>query len=53
MGVSWYLAVDMQLFVIAPLYIYALYRWRIGGIVFTVASLAGGVVANAVLYNDL
>lgn len=28
MGQTWYLAVDMQLFLVAPLVIYPLWRWR-------------------------
>ena len=44
MGQTWYLAVDMQLFLIAPLIVYPLWRWRKYGLVWlallTVASHA-------------
>nr|CAH0109554.1 unnamed protein product [Daphnia galeata] len=32
MGQTWYLAVDMQLFVVSPLFIYPLWRWRKWGL---------------------
>lgn len=32
MGQTWYLAVDMQLFVISPLIVYPLWRWKKPGL---------------------
>lgn len=52
MGQTWYLEVDMQLFVVAPLFIYPLWRWRKVGLVWlatvTMACLASIFAAYAV-----
>ena len=41
MAHTWYLAVDMQLFLITPLIIYPLWRWRTAGlVVLTLVTLA-------------
>jgi len=43
MGVTWYLANDMQFYLISPLLIYPLWRWGIHGVIWialvTLASL--------------
>ncbi len=41
---SWYLAVDMQLFILSPLFIYPLWKWRRAGlawIIFAIVALIG------------
>ncbi len=52
MGETWYLAVDMQLFLIAPLFIYPLWRWKKAGlallVVFTLAALAANFAVYAI-----
>ncbi|XP_032794832.2 nose resistant to fluoxetine protein 6 [Daphnia magna] len=52
MGQTWYLEVDMQLFVVAPLFVYPLWRWRKVGLVWlatvTMACLASIFAAYAV-----
>lgn len=50
MGETWYLAVDMQLFLISPIFVYLLWRWKRTGLIvlagFTLASLS----ANFAVY---
>lgn len=42
---SWYLAVDTQLFIIAPIFIYPLWRWRqIGEWMLGTASILAVIV---------
>ena len=54
MGETWYLAVDMQLFLVAPLIIYPLWRWKKAGLIllsgFTLATLAANFAVYLV-YN--
>lgn len=50
MGQTWYLAVDMQLFLVSPLLIYFLWRWKkIGPGILTVLTLAT-LASNFALY---
>lgn len=45
---SWYLAVDSQLFVIAPFYIYTLWKWkRFGEILLGLSTLIAVVIPFA------
>ena len=39
---TWYIAVDMQLFLISPIFIYTIWRWKKFGL----ALLAGATVAS-------
>ena len=52
---TWYLAVDMQLFIIAPIFVYILWRWPLHGVLtvvaFTLASIGGNFAVFAI--NDL
>ena len=45
---TWYLANDFQLFLLSPLFIYPLWRWKNRGLValalVTLASLVGNIV---------
>ena len=49
---TWYLSVDMQLFIIAPIFVYILWRWPLHGIltlvVFTLASIGANFAIFAV-----
>jgi peptidoglycan/LPS O-acetylase OafA/YrhL len=51
---TWYMAVDTQLFIIAPLFVYLLWRWEKTGLatltVFTLSSLAANVAVFT--FND-
>ena len=47
---SWSLDVDMQLFLIAPFFVYAIWRWKKGGIAFLSAFTVGSLVYSAVLF---
>lgn len=48
---SWYLAADTQLFVIAPLIIYPLWKWpRIGETLLALSTLIVSVIPFAVTY---
>ncbi|XP_052853744.1 nose resistant to fluoxetine protein 6 [Drosophila gunungcola] len=52
LGHSWYLAVDMQLYIISPLLLIALYKWgnkAIGGIVLLILLLFGCVFSIVML----
>ncbi|EDW45504.1 GM16810 [Drosophila sechellia] len=55
LGHSWYLAVDMQLYIISPLLLIALYKWgkkAIAGIVLLILLLSG-CVFGIVMLRDL
>lgn len=45
MAVSWYLAADMQLFIISPLFVYPLWRWRRAGVVWITFAILTIIVA--------
>ena len=49
---TWYLAVDMHLFILSPIFVYLLWRWKRLGLVsvvgFTLASLAATFTLYAV-----
>ena len=54
MGETWYLACDMQMFLISPLFIYLLWRWRKIGIdwsVFNILAYIGGTIAIYIIWN--
>ncbi|XP_046461507.1 nose resistant to fluoxetine protein 6-like [Daphnia pulex] len=55
MGQTWYLAVDMQLFIFSPLFIYPLWRWRKWGLVWlaAVALICQGVIFFIYARDDL
>ncbi|KAH9636680.1 hypothetical protein HF086_003228 [Spodoptera exigua] len=50
---SWYLSVDTQLFFIAPIFIYSLWRWRkFGPILVSVALFISLIVPAVITYRD-
>lgn len=54
MGETWYLACDMQMFLLSPLFIYPLWRWwKIGLIwsVFNIILCISGVIAIYVIWD--
>lgn len=54
MGETWYLACDMQMFLVSPLFIYPLWRWWKAGLawtVFGIAALQGGLVAIFIIWD--
>ena len=52
MAETWYLANDMQFFLLSPLLVYPLWRWKAYGVIWvvflTLASL-GGIVATYIV----
>ena len=54
MGVTWYLAADMQLFIISPIFVYVLWRWwkiGLGWTVFAIASVLGATIAIFIVWE--
>lgn len=54
MGETWYLACEMQMFLVSPLFIYLLWRWRKIGLAwaaFSICCLVGGTIAIFVVWN--
>jgi peptidoglycan/LPS O-acetylase OafA/YrhL len=49
MGWSWYLANDMQFFLIAPFLVLALYKWPKAGFVLWLATLTSGLVSAGLI----
>ncbi|XP_022828881.1 nose resistant to fluoxetine protein 6-like [Spodoptera litura] len=50
---SWYLSVDTQLFFIAPIFIYSLWRWRkFGPILTSIALFISLIVPAVITYRD-
>uniref|UniRef100_A0A8R1DQ55 NRF domain-containing protein n=1 Tax=Caenorhabditis japonica TaxID=281687 RepID=A0A8R1DQ55_CAEJA len=50
-GVSWYLAVDTQLYLVAPIVLVALYFSFAGGTVVALSGCVGSVIATYILYG--
>lgn len=52
---SWYLACDMQMFWISPLFIYPLWRWKRGGLIWTIFCLVVFLAISAItiIVHDL
>lgn len=51
MGETWYLAVDMQLFVISPLFIYLIWRSKTIGLAVLAVATIGSLVSNFVVFG--
>ncbi|RVE43113.1 hypothetical protein evm_012229 [Chilo suppressalis] len=50
---SWYLSVDTQLFFIAPIFIYSLWRWRrVGPSILGVAIFVATIIPAIITYKD-
>ncbi|CAG9791792.1 unnamed protein product [Diatraea saccharalis] len=50
---SWYLSVDTQLFFLAPIFIYSLWRWRrVGPSILGVTLFIGTIVPAIITYKD-
>ena len=51
---TWYLAVDMQLFLVSPLFVYSLWRWKKMGlallVIITLVSLASDFIVYASMH---
>ncbi len=52
---TWYLACDMQMFWVSPLFIYPLWRWKRAGLIWTTVALLGFLAVNVVIFtvNDI
>lgn len=50
MAQTWYLAVDMQLFIVAPLFVYLLFRWPFAGMLAIITALLGTLGANFAVF---
>lgn len=51
MGETWYLAVDMQLFILSPLFIYFIWRWKRIGFVLLVTATLGSLGSNFFVFG--
>ena len=54
MGETYYLACDMQLFILSPLFIYPLWRWwkvGLGWLIFAIIAVQGGLVTIYIIWN--
>ena len=54
MGETWYLATEMQMFIVSPLIILPLWRWRRAGFVWALLcffTLAGGLVTIFIIWE--
>ena len=54
MSETWYLACDMQMFLVSPLFIYLLWRWRKIGIAWSFVNILayiGGTIAIYIIWN--
>ena len=51
-GVAWYLANDMQMFIISPIFLYLLYKWRLLGHVSCFAAILSAMIAVGVVTKD-
>jgi peptidoglycan/LPS O-acetylase OafA/YrhL len=50
MGQTWYMDNDMQLFLISPLLIYPLWKWRKPGLVWLFVVLLASLAANFAVF---
>ena len=50
MAETWYLACDMQMFLVSPLFIYLLWRWRNIGIAWSVFNILAYISGTIALY---
>ena len=52
---TWYLACDMQMFLISPLFIYPIWRWGKAGIMWTTVCLLAILASNVMIFitNDI
>ena len=52
---TWYLACDMQMFWISPLFIYPLWRWKKAGLIWTIVNLIAFLGGSVMIFivNDL
>ena len=51
-GVTWYLAVDMQLYIISPIFIVLLYKMWYVGLAVTIMTMGGAVAIVGVIANS-
>ncbi len=51
-GVAWYLANDMQMFIISPVFLYLLYKWRLLGHVACFSAILSAMIAVGVVTKD-
>ncbi|XP_061706201.1 nose resistant to fluoxetine protein 6-like [Cydia pomonella] len=50
---SWYLSVDTQLFFVAPIFIFSLWRWRrVGPIVLSICIFVSVIIPAVITYKD-
>lgn len=52
---TWFLACDMQYYLISPLLVYPIWRWRFWGLVPLVALTSASLLANVIVFasNDI
>ena len=49
MGQTWYLAIDMQLFIISPIFVYLLWRSPFSGLICLILTNIVSITANLVV----
>lgn len=47
---TWYLATDMQLFLVSPIFVYFIWKWKRSGLIFLALALAASTIANVVAF---
>ena len=52
MGETWYLAIDMQMFLLSPLIIYPLWRWKKAGLAWLAMWLIGTLASCFVVFDQ-
>lgn len=50
MGETWYMANDMQLFLVSPLLIYPLWKWKRAGVIWLAVVTAASLTANVIVF---
>lgn len=54
MGETWYLSCDMQMFLVSPLLIWPLWRWRRAGVAWVLINIigfTGGIMAIYIIWD--
>ena len=47
---TWYLATDMQLFLVSPIFVYFIWKRKLSGLIFLATALVASTIANVVVF---